>query len=158
MLSSYYSRVEFGRDSKAQKASNVYYLEPLQEQFANSYSRRFTCIISILSITYEEVTIITFTLQTRKQKLRDVKEIAQVPWWWNQKSNPDNLIPISVSYPLPYSSCQSPGLTTITHHSSSGAVCFPCLQALLASLCMVGMTRIPGQLIGHYDPQILFYS
>lgn len=93
-----------------------------------------------------------FTSQTRKWKLRDVKEIAQMPWWWNQELNPDNLIPISVSYPLPYSSCQSPGLTALTHHSSSGAVCFPCLQALLASLCTVGMARIPGQLIGHYDP------
>lgn len=68
--SSYYGRVEeFGRDSKAQKGSNVYYLEPLQEQFAGSYSRRFTCTISVLSTTHEELKATTFTSQTKEQKL-----------------------------------------------------------------------------------------
>lgn len=113
--SSYYGRVEeFGRGSKAPKGSNVYYLEPLQEQFAGSYSRRFTCTISVLSTTHEEPTATTFTSQTKEQRLNHPAANPTASWWWNADWSPDNLTRVCVS-PTPLVLSDS-GLTSTTCH------------------------------------------
>lgn len=105
-------------------------------------------IISILTITHEEIAAIIFILQMRKPELGDVRCIAHAPQPPRGRARTGNqaATPMPVSCPRPCPSRQSSGLTVFPPQPQGSRLPLPAKGPSWLHTTRWESPRVPGQL------------